>query len=383
MKITNVSVTPFRTWVDRYLNGEPLPRTEIVQTLTTVETDEGATGNYLGGQGHGDQDGLDEVSRAYLQERIRPMLVGQNPFDRELFWQWMWVSKTPEHIMGVVDMALWDLAGQVSGLPVSKLLGGYRDKVKAYASTYPNMGSAQNYAEHAIACRERGYQAYKIHPYYFWDPKTGNAAPGRPSHIREDIELIHAVADAVGEDMVLMFDPWGTYHAYEDALKVGRALEARGYYWYEHPMPEERMAAYERLSAALEIPILSPEIAYGHVFARADWIRRGAADMSRMDVLRGGITAVKKTINVSEAYGVRCEVHMSEAGNLQVLGSASEDTCEYYEHGLLAPGVDYEAKLDYLESAMDPLDNEGYVAVPERPGLGYELVWDYIGEHVI
>ncbi len=57
MKITNITVTPFRTWVDRYQNGEPLPRTEVVQTLTTIETDEGATGHYLGGQGHGDQDG--------------------------------------------------------------------------------------------------------------------------------------------------------------------------------------------------------------------------------------------------------------------------------------------------------------------------------------
>jgi L-alanine-DL-glutamate epimerase-like enolase superfamily enzyme len=383
VKIRNVAVTPFRTWVDRYLNSEPQPSTEIEQTLVEIETDEGVSGYYLGGQGHGDQDGLDAVSRAYIEQRIRPMLIGQNPFDRELFWHWMWVSKTPENIMGVIDMALWDLAGQATGLPASKLLGGYRDKVKAYASTYPNMGSVQNYAEHAVACRDRGYQAYKIHPYYFWDPKTGNAAPGRPSHIRQDIEVIHAVADAVGDDMVLMFDPWGTYHTYEDALKVGRELEARGYYWYEHPMPEERVSAYERLSAALEIPILSPEIAYGHVFTRADWIRRGAADMSRIDVLRGGITAVKKTITVSEAYGVRCEVHMSGAGNLQVLGSASEDTCEYYEHGLLAPGVDYEAKLDYLESAMDPLDSDGYVAVPQRPGLGYEIVWEYIDEHRI
>ncbi len=198
MQITNVTVKPFRTWVDRYLNGEPLPRTEVLQTLTTIETDSGVQGHYLGGQGHGDQDGLDVVNRAFIEQRIRPMLIGQNPFDREKFWHWMWVSKTPENIMGVIDMALWDFAGQVSGLPVSKLLGGYRDKVKAYASTYPNMGSVQNYADHAIACRDRGYQAYKIHPYYFWDPNTGNAVPGRPSHIRADIEVIHAVADAVG-----------------------------------------------------------------------------------------------------------------------------------------------------------------------------------------
>ncbi len=383
MKITDITVTPFRTWVDRYQNGGPKPNTEIIQTLTTIETDEGVTGRYLGGQGHGDQDGLDVVNQAIIEGRIKPMLVGQDPFDRELFWHWMWVAKIPENIMGVIDMALWDLAGTYANLPVHKLLGGYRTKVKAYASTYPNMGSVQNYAEHAIACRDRGYQAYKIHPYYFWNPETEQAVPGRPSHIAYDIEVIHAVADAVGDDMVLMYDPWGTYHTYEDALKVGKELEARNYFWYEHPMPEERVTAYEKLSAALEIPILSPEILYGHVFTRADWVKRGAADMSRIDVLRGGITAVKKTIHVCEAYGCRCEVHMSGIGNLNVLGSASEDTCEYYEHGLLAPGVDYERKLDYLESVLDPLDDQGYVHLSNRPGLGYEIIDDYIAEHRI
>ncbi len=383
MKITNITVTPFRTWVDRYQNGEPQPNTEIIQTLTTIATDEGVTGHYLGGQGHGDQDGLDVVNQGFIEGRIKPMLVGQDPFDRELFWHWMWVAKVPENIMGVIDMALWDLAGTHANLPVHKLLGGYRNKVKAYASTYPNMGSVQNYAEHAIACRDRGYQAYKIHPYYFWNPETGELVPGRPSHIKSDIEVIHAVADAVGNDMVLMYDPWGTYHTYEDALKVGRELEARNYYWYEHPMPEERVSAYEKLSAALEIPILSPEILYGHVFTRADWVKRGAADMSRIDVLRGGITAVKKTIAVCEAYGCRCEVHMSGIGNLHVLGSASEDTSEYYEHGLLAPGVDYERKLDYLESVLDPMDDEGYVHLSDRPGLGYQFIEDYIQEHRI
>src|SRR5690606_11820412 len=125
------------------------PRTEIIQTLVTIETDEGVVGHYLGGQGHGDQDGLLPDSREMVRTRMRDLLVGQDPFDRERFWQWMWVSKTPEYIMGVIDMALWDLAGRYANLPVYKLLGGCRDKVLAYASTYPNVGSIQNYVDHA------------------------------------------------------------------------------------------------------------------------------------------------------------------------------------------------------------------------------------------
>jgi L-alanine-DL-glutamate epimerase-like enolase superfamily enzyme len=95
-------------------------------------------------------------------------------------------------------------------------------------------------------------------------------------------------------------------------------------------------------------------------------------------VLRGGITAAKKTAIVCEAFGIRCEIHMSGIGNLHVLGSTSEDTCEYYERGLLAPGVDYDAPPAYLNTPLDVLDPDGYVSLPQHPGLGYDINWDYI-----
>jgi L-alanine-DL-glutamate epimerase-like enolase superfamily enzyme len=306
------------------------------------------------------------------------MLLGEDPLDRERFWQWLWAAKTPENLLSVIDVALWDLLGRVTGLPVYKLLGGCRDKVKAYASTYPNMGSPDNYAEHAATCQRQGYTAYKIHPYYYWDPATGQAVPGRPSHVDWDIEVCRAVRARVGETMVLMYDPWGTYHVYDDALRVGRELERLNFYWYEHPMPEHRVEPYVRLAQELRIPICSPEIVEGMIFSRAEWIRRGAADISRIDVLRGGITGARKMATICEAYGLRCEIHMSGFGNLQVLGATSEDTCEYYERGLLAPGVDYEATLPYLQEPCDALDAEGYVRLPRQPGLGYQIVWDYV-----
>ena len=114
-------------------------------------------------------------------------------------------------------------------------------------------------------------------------------------------------------------------------------------------MPEYRVESYVRLCRELTIPILSPEIAAGGVFTRAEWILRGASDMSRIDVVRGGITGARKTAIVCEAYGLRCEIHMAGWGNLQVCGATSEDTSEYYEKGLLAPGVDYDAPHPYLQ----------------------------------
>ncbi len=383
MRIVDLEVIPFRLKRQGYRAGEVLPEIEAMQTITKIVTDEGVEGYYLGGHGHGDADGLLADERAALRGRIKNLLVGQDPFDRERFWHWMWVANLPENLISVVDMALWDLQARYFGVPLYKLLGGCRDKVKAYASTYPNMGSVENYAQHALDCKAQGYTHYKIHPYYFWDPVTQQPDPGRPSHIDYDIRVCQAVREAVGDDMVLSFDPWGTYRTYEEAYRVGRELERLNFYWYEHPMPEYRVASYEKLCQELDIPILSPEIAAGSVYTRADWIRRGASDMTRIDVLRGGVTGVKKMAAVAEAFGVKCEVHMSGFANLHLLGSTSEDVCEYYERGLLAPGIDYETPPPYLAALGDAMDAEGYVHLPQLPGMGYQIVWEYIEENRI
>lgn len=383
MKIIDLQVIPFQVPVRGFKDGELLPKTNGVQTLTKIITDEGAEGYYFGGRGHGDHGGLSEEQQALLQGRLKSLVVGQDPFDRERFWHWMWVAKIEESLLSVLDLALWDLQARAFGIPVYKLLGGCRDRVKAYGSTFPNMGMPDVYADHAAACKEQGYTHYKIHPYYFWDPVTGEPDPGRPSHIEYDIQVCQAVREKVGDEMVLSFDPWGTYGNYEEAIRVGRELERLNFYWYEHPLPEYRVAAYEKLCQELSIPILSPEVAAGSFYTRADWIFRKASDMSRIDVGRGGITGVKKMVSVCEAYGVKCEIHMSGFGNLQILGATSEDICEYYERGLLAPGIDYETPQPYLEEICDPMDEEGYVHLPQEPGLGYKINWDYIKENRI
>lgn len=381
MKITGLEVVPFQVTVDRYGLGEVLRGHNVVQTQTKVLTDEGAEGYYFGGHFHGDQDGLLAGEQALVSRFIGPLLAGQDPFDREYIWQQLWASKLPENVVSVVDLALWDLAGRVAALPVHKLLGGARSRVKAYASSANSLGRPDEYAAHALDCRQRGHRAYKIHNAIYWDPATRQFAPPRPSHIEWDIETCRAVRAAVGEDMVLMYDPWGTYNTYEEALKVGRELERLGFYWYEQPMPEHRVEAYVRLAEELTIPICAPEILEGGMYTRAEWIVRRASDMSRIDVLRGGITGAMKTAALCEAFGIRCELHMSGFGNLQVLGATSEDVCEYYERGLLAPGVDYDAAPPYLVSSCDPLDADGYVTIPAGPGLGYHIDWEYIENH--
>ena len=383
MKIVDLQVIPF--WVPRrnYRDGELLPETKIVQTVTKIITDEGAEGYYFGGHVHGDQDGMFADQRAFLEGRVKPLLLGQDPYDREKLWHWMWAAKIPENLISVVDMALWDLHARAFGVPVHKLLGGCREKVKAYASTFPNMGEPEVYAQHALECKRQGYRAYKIHPpFYFFDPINKRSDLGRPSPVDQQIAVCRLVRKAVGDDFVLMYDPYGNYRTYEEALKVGRALEELNFYWYEHPMSEYRVKPYIKLAAELEIPILSPELAPGSLYTRADWILRDASDISRIDVLRGGITGCHKMAAICEAFGLKLEIHMAGFGNLQILGATSEDVCEYYERGLIAPGVDYETPQPYWEEICDPLDSDGYVRVPQEPGIGYKINWDYINDNL-
>ena len=129
--------------------------------------------------------------------------------------------------------------------------------------------------------------------------------------------------------------------------------------------------------------ICSPEIVEGSIYTRANWIQRHASDINRIDVLRGGVTGARKMAAICEAFGMRCELHMSGFGNLQVLGATTEDVCEYYERGLVGPGVDYDAARPYLRAPCDPLESDGYVTIPELPGLGYDIEWNYIDEHRI
>lgn len=133
---------------------------------------------------------------------------------------WARVRQTTTRAIGVVDVALWDIAGKVAGLPIHKLMGAYRDRVPAYASSEV-LPSASAYAEQAVQFKEAGWAAYKIHP---------------PQRLRDDIAACEAVRRAVGDDYTVMLDStWG--YDYPTALRVGRAVEEMNYYWYEDPSP--------------------------------------------------------------------------------------------------------------------------------------------------
>ena len=382
MKITDVEVISFRTTTEHrrsrwgfLLWGD---RAETTESITKISTDEGAEGYMIGG------------NREIMEARIKPLLLGEDPLDREKLWTWMnqMVVQSPElqvteEIAGVVDCALWDLFGRMVDLPVHKILGGARDRVKAYASTYPELGGPDKYAEHVLACKERGYKAYKVHAYTAFDPNKWQPAPQHPGFPKEEVEVCRAVREAAGDDMVLMFDPFGVY-TLEEALWVGRELEKLDYYWLEHPMLETRIEPYRRLTRELDIAVLAPEHLPGGPFTRAEWVLQGASDMLRIDYFQGGLTGCHKLVTVAEAYGIQCEMHGGGWVSSQILGSTKQETCEYYERGLLHMGLDEVDKPEpYLKAICDPMDGDGNVMIPTSPGLGMEFDWDYINDNLV
>ena len=194
--------------------------------------------------------------------------------------------------------------------------------------------------------------------------------------------MCRAVREAVGDDMVLMLDPVGSY-TLEEAIWVGRELEKLNYYWLEHPMIETTIEAYRRLTQELDIAILSPEHIRGSIFTRAEWVLQGASNMLRIDSNYGGITGCYKMVNICQAYGLQCELHGGGWAHTQILGATTEATCKYYERGGLRPDFDYETPPPYLKTICDPMDDDGNVILPQKPGLGMEFNWDYINDNLI
>jgi len=293
-------------------------------------------------------------------------------------WQRLHKTVLNDRVMAVVDMALWDLAGCCLGQPVYKLLGASRDRVPAYASTMcgdeleGGLDTPQAYADFAVKCVERGYPAMKLHtwmPPIEWAPDP-----------KMDVAACAAVREAVGDDMPLMLD---SYHFYsrEQALYIGRELEKLNYYWIEEPMDEQSISSYVWLTEQLDIPVLGPETAEGKMFTRAEWIQRGASDISRGGVGDvGGITPLMKIAHLCESFGVRMEVHGGGPGNLHAL-CAMGIPGEFYERGLLHPFIDYDEVPPWLNSLADPMDEQGYVHVSSLPGLGWDINWDYVKDN--
>ena len=318
-----------------------------------IETDQGITGECVGPL----------VVAARQVDLLAAHLLGADPLAREPLYHAMRLSLAQHDGTGVglVDIALWDLAGKFYDAPIYDLLGGRHRPLKAYASTYPGdragggLHTPQAFGEFAIQCRDLGYQGFKIHS---WVDDVD---------IAEEVATVLAVREAAGPDMDLMIDPAGVYRTFADMLRVGRALDDANYCWYEDPYRDlgGATASHQKLRQLIRTPLLRSDFVRG-VEAQVEIMRSGSTDFGRADAYHdGGITGALKIARAAEGFGLDVELHSCNPAHRHLM-TALRNT-NYY--------------LGDYRDTLDAIDANGCVFAPEGPGLGVEIDWEYIDAH--
>jgi L-alanine-DL-glutamate epimerase-like enolase superfamily enzyme len=304
------------------------------------------------------------VTQAYLHETIAPVVLGRDVCDREAIWHELWtidrhLTFFPVYLPGPVDVALWDIAAQAANLPLYKYLGACRESLPVYASSL-FMPNVNDYVAQMREYAERGFTAYKAHP---------------PGPWRMDMEVHSALRLAAGPGYVLMTDPVADY-TLDEALKVGRELERLDYHWFEEPFRDFELTKYAKLCAALDIAIAGTETTRGGPWGVAQAIALNAVDIVRADVSwKAGVTGTLKIAHLAEAHGMRCEIHCTTMGPMDIANlhvSCAIRNCEYFE--LLVP----EDVFRFPMKDPYPIDAKGIAHVPQKPGIGIELDWPAI-----
>jgi L-alanine-DL-glutamate epimerase-like enolase superfamily enzyme len=349
-----------------YVPGSTLPRKGYILRIVA---DGGLAGEYAGG-------GAAEYSTL---PGFAHYLLGKNALERERIYTDVKRALRQVARIGLapVDIALWDLAGKYYNTPIYRLLGGYKESLPCYASTYhgdstkDGLDSPEAYAAFAQQCREMGYPAFKIHGW--------GRAP-----IAQEIATVRAVRGAVGDGMDLMLDPACEYITFGDALKVGWACDEAKFFWYEDPYRDGGISqfAHRKLRQLIRTPLLMTE----HVRSlepHIDFALAEATDFVRGDVGYDGITGVMKLAHACEALGIDIEFHGPGPAQRQCM--AAIRNTNYYEMGLVHPKAPASGTThlyrDGYGDALDTIDRHGHVAVPQGPGLGVEIDWDWVAKH--
>lgn len=292
MKITDVEVhlVTAPAWPTfRWRTG--LPGSEPQQTAAwlRIVTDAGVDGAAWCLRGN--------IVKDIVDRRLRSELIGADPLQREYLWRRLWeidrIEEIPIYALGLVDIALWDLAAKHSKLPLHELLGGFRRSLPAYASTV-TYDTEEEYLDIVDQSLALGYPAIKLHAW-------GDA--------RRDARLAEAVRKRAGDDVPLMYDGSAGFDLL-DALYLGHALDDAGYLWYEEPMREFNITSHRWLSDRIKVPLLVAETSDGAHMNVADFVAAGCAQMVRTDAfLKGGVTGALRIAHLADSFHLRAEIH--------------------------------------------------------------------------
>lgn len=353
--------------------------------IVEVETDEGITGwGECFGPGN-----IAAANKAIVEKVIQPMVLGLDPLDRDVIWHKVYnllrdhgQKGMPMQSLSGVDIALWDIAGKVAGLPVSKLIGGtHRTRVPVYG--YGMMlrdeapeSLAARFVDEAAAIRGMGFAATKM--------KVGLGP-------EKDVRLCEAVRQGVGDAFPFMVDANHCYTT-SDAFYVGRALEELGAYWFEEPVAPEDHDGYRELRAGLKVNISGGEAEFNRWGWRALLECRGL-DIAQPEVCAlGGISEYLRVLALCHAHFTPVVNHVwgsaiAVATNLQLLAAMPPlpGGLHPWEPLLEFDTTDNKFRDELLAEPLD-IQNQvaasgGFVAIPQGPGIGVEPDRDFLNHY--
>ena len=349
--------------------------------------------------------GIGEVRDAGHREnalQFKSMLLGKNPCNIDMIFHTIKrFGHTAREGGGVsgIEIALMDLIGKVYGIPCYQLLGGkYRDRIRIYADTpEPEEPTPEAYAQRVLSRKEMGLTFIKFDARlqalaeieggmvgtptkyeYRIGPRTRAAGTGQVVKMTEKgyeklAEIVAMVRGTVGWDVSLCIDHYG--HGFltaKEVIKLASYLEPYALAWMEDPMPSLDMWGHKRVTDAVNVPIAGGEDLYLWDEFRP-FIENRAVDIIHPDLLTsGGMGETKRIADYAERYGIPTALHFAGSpiafmANLHTAASLSSFVA--LEHH----GLDLPFWNDLVTGMEQPYLVDGYVAVPDKPGLGVDL----------
>jgi D-galactarolactone cycloisomerase len=301
---------------------------------------------------------------------LEPLWRGENALEPERVTEklhqntfWMGRGGTLTHVISGIDMALWDILGKATGMPVGRLLGGrHRDRVRPYCSLLMEMPDRM--ADVIGPHREAGFRAFKIG----WGPF------GRRDDPRLDEAIVRAAREAAGDDAQLFVDAGASDAHWPQglkwALRTAEMLKDYGVGWFEEALRPDALDDFCALRRQAPVPIAGGEVLTRRQ-AFLPWLVRGAFDIVQPDVTKvGGISEQRRIAWAADDFGVKYVGHgwntaLGLAADLQL--ASAMPGCDLVEY------IGGSAYVDGLLAEPFTLDEDGCLAIPERPGLGLAL----------
>jgi L-alanine-DL-glutamate epimerase-like enolase superfamily enzyme len=308
---------------------------------------------------------------------LKSHLVGKDPFETERHVATLryYAAGLPYRGSASVDIALWDLIGKACGQPLYKLWGGSKDKAPAYASMV-QLSTAEERADLAGRLLAEGWQAIKLRLHC--------------ATMKQDLAIVEKVRQAVGDRMAIMVDAnqaqssanWqpGILWDYRRAVETARELQQLGCYWLEEPLPRFAFKDLARLNAEVDMPIAGGENNRGlHEFRQM--LEENVYDILQPEsMVLEGLTTLRKIGVLAEVFGKKVVPHHGgrNIGTIAHLHLVASWAHSPYLELLHDPPIgDYSCGFSILKEPP-VVDQEGFMAVPQGPGLGIEINPDLI-----